>query len=65
MKRFIEGRSRNQITLMSACLDGYIDIENPVRAIDFKLDLVELRVAVFSQKGALRFALLLRTSSSW
>ena len=45
MKRFIEGGSRNQITLMPACLDDYIDANNPVRVIDLfvdELDLVEL-----------------------
>ena len=51
MKRFIEGGNRNQITLMPACLDDYIDIDidididNPVRVIDLfvdKLDLAEL-----------------------
>ena len=33
MKRFIEGESRNQITLMPACLDDYIDADNPVRRV--------------------------------
>ena len=45
MKRFIEGESRAQITLMPACLDDYIDTDNPVRVIDLfvdELDLVEL-----------------------
>ena len=45
MKRFIEGESRNQITLMPACLDDYIDADNPVRVIDLfvdELDLIEL-----------------------
>ena len=45
MKRFIEGESRNQITLMPACLDDYIDTDNPVRVIDLffdELDLAEL-----------------------
>src|ERR1035437_3474260 len=45
MKRFVEGESRNQITLMPACLDDYIDTDNPVRVIDLfvdELDLVEL-----------------------
>jgi len=44
MKRFIEGESRNQITLMPACLEDYIDADNPVRVIDLfvdELDLVE------------------------
>ena len=45
MKRFIEGESRKQITLMPACLDDYIDADNSVRVIDLfvdELDLVEL-----------------------
>ena len=45
MKRFIEGESRNQMTLMPACLDDYIDADNPVRVIDLfveGLDLAEL-----------------------
>ena len=47
MKRFIEGESRNQITLMPACLDDYIDTDNPVRVIDLfvdELDLVEVTI---------------------
>ena len=45
MKRFIEGESRKQVTLMPACLDDYIDTDNPVRVIDLfvgELDLAEL-----------------------
>ena len=44
MKRFIEGESRNQITLMPACLDDYIDTDNPVRVIDLFVDELDLAV---------------------
>src|SRR5260370_25568553 len=31
MKRFIEGEDRTQVTLLPACLDDYVEAENPVR----------------------------------
>jgi len=34
MKRFIQGESRTQSTLLPECLDGYISEENPVRVVD-------------------------------
>jgi transposase len=34
MKRFIEGRSREQGTLLPECLDDYICEDNPVRVVD-------------------------------
>ena len=42
MKRFIEGGNRNQITLLPACLDDYIDTDNPVRVIDLFVDELDL-----------------------
>ena len=45
MKRFIEGESRSQVTLLPECLDDYIGEDNPVRVVDVfvdELDLVEL-----------------------
>lgn len=33
MKRFIEGESRTQVTLLPECLDDYITEENPVRIV--------------------------------
>jgi transposase len=67
MKRFIEGESRNQITLMPACLDDYIDADNPVRVIDLfvdELDLVELgfdgTIAAATGRPAYHPALLLK-----
>lgn len=37
MKRFIEGESRNQSTLLPECLDDYIAEDNPVRAVEASL----------------------------
>ena len=34
MKRFIEGESREQMTLMPAALEDYVSEDNPVRVID-------------------------------
>jgi len=47
MKRFIEGESRHQITLMPACLDDYIDTDNPVRVIDLFVDELDLAALGF------------------
>jgi len=48
MKRFVEGEERTQVTLLPACLDDYIEAENPVRVIEVfvnELDLGELGFA--------------------
>src|SRR5262249_60635509 len=45
MKRFIEGEERTQVTLLPACLEDYVEAENPVRVVDVfveGLDLGEL-----------------------
>jgi transposase len=45
MKRFIEGTDRGQSTLFPACLEDWIDENNPVQVIDVfvdELDLAEL-----------------------
>ena len=45
MKRYIEGESRDQMTLMPATLEDYVCEDNPVRVIDVfveELDLGEL-----------------------
>jgi transposase len=34
MKRFIEGEDRTQVTLLPACLDDYVEAENPVRVVE-------------------------------
>ena len=42
MKRFIEGESRTQSTLLPAVLDDYIAEANPVRVVDVFVDELEL-----------------------
>ena len=45
MKRFIEGEDRTQATLLPACLEDYVEAENPVRVVEVfveGLDLGEL-----------------------
>ncbi|CAO3309802.1 IS1182 family transposase [Pseudomonas alloputida] len=42
MKRFIEGESRTQVTLLPECLDDYITEENPVRVVDVFVDELDL-----------------------
>jgi len=48
MKRFIEGESRSQITLLPESLDDYISEDNPIRAVEAFIDELDL--------GALGFA---------
>jgi transposase len=48
MKRFIEGESRNQATLLPECLDDYIGEDNPVRIVDAFVENLDM--------GALGFA---------
>jgi transposase len=48
MKRFIEGESRTQSTLLPEMLDDYVAESNPVRVVDVfvdELDLGKLGVA--------------------
>jgi transposase len=42
MKRFIEGEDRTQVTLLPACLDDYVEAENPVRVVEVFVDGLEL-----------------------
>ena len=42
MKRFIEGEDRTQVTLLPACLDDYVEAENPVRVVEAFVDGLEL-----------------------
>lgn len=42
MKRFIEGETRNQTTLLPECLDDYITEDNPVRAVEAFIDELDL-----------------------
>lgn len=47
MKRFIEGESRTQVTLLPECLDDYITEENPVRVVDVFVDELDLKALGF------------------
>ena len=42
MKRFIEGLDRSQATLLPDCVDDYVGEDNPVRAIDAFVDMLDL-----------------------
>jgi len=42
MKRFIEGASRTQTTLLPDCLDDYITEDNPIRAVEVFIDELDL-----------------------
>ena len=48
MKRFIEGASRHQGGLFPAHLDDFVDEDNPVRAVDAFVDMLDLRELGFS-----------------
>ena len=42
MKRFIEGEDRSQVTLLPACLEDYVEAENPVRVVEVFVDGLDL-----------------------
>jgi transposase len=42
MGRFIAGADRTQTTLFPACVDDWIDEENPVRVVDAFVDALDL-----------------------
>lgn len=42
MKRFIEGETRAQVTLLPECLNDYVTEENPVRVLDVFVDVLDL-----------------------
>lgn len=48
MKRFIEGESRTQTTLLPDCLDDYITEDNPVRAVEVFIDELDLMTLGFA-----------------
>lgn len=47
MKRFIEGLDRSQTSLLPACIDDYVDDDNPVRAIDAFIRMLDLAALGF------------------
>src|SRR4030095_15288959 len=48
MKRFIEGEDRTQVTLLPACLDDYVEAENPVRVVEVFIDGLDLDTLGFA-----------------
>ena len=50
MKRFIEGADRHQTILLPDCLDDYVDDDNPVRAIDAFVEMLDLAALGFDIK---------------
>jgi transposase len=51
MKRFIEGLDRSQTTLLPDCVDDYVAEDNPVRAIDAFVDMLDLASLGFGCAG--------------
>ena len=49
MKHYVEGWNRCQIFLLPECVDGYIDEDNPVRAIDAFVHELELSTLGFER----------------
>jgi transposase len=47
MARFIEGADRRQVTLLPESLDDYVDEENPARAIDAFVEMLDLAALGF------------------
>lgn len=47
MKRFVEGDSRTQSTLLPECLDDYIGEDNPVRVVDVFVEHLDLAALGF------------------
>jgi transposase len=48
MKRFIEGQDRNQSTLLPDCIEDYVEADNPVRAVDAFIDMLDLATLGFN-----------------
>lgn len=48
MKRFIQGESREQVTLLPECLDDDIGQDNPVRIVDALIEELDLLSLGFS-----------------
>ena len=47
--KYIKGQQRNQITMVTECLEDYISEENPVRVIDAFVDSLDLDLAGFNR----------------
>jgi transposase len=47
MKRFIEGETHTQVTLLPECMDDYVTQENSVRVVDVFVDELDLVALCF------------------
>src|SRR5437867_2681791 len=47
MKRFIEGEDRTQVILLPACLEDYVEAENPVRVVEVFVEGLDLEALGF------------------
>jgi transposase len=47
MKRFIEGADRTQVSFLPACVEDYVEPENPVRVIEAFVEQLDLRAMGF------------------
>lgn len=46
------GQSREQVSLLPACIEDYVGVDNPVRAIDAYVDSLDLRRLAFREVGS-------------
>lgn len=56
MGRFVEAVDRDQASLLPACLEDYVDADNPVRIIDAFVDELELAELGFARCSRQRLA---------
>ncbi len=48
MKRFVQGETRSQMSLLPECLDDYVSEDNPVRVVEAFVDTLDLEKLGFS-----------------
>lgn len=48
MARFVQGSDRHQVSLLPACLDDYVGVDNPVRVVDVIKDELDLAALGFA-----------------
>lgn len=53
MGRFVEAADRDQSSFLPACLEDYVDANNPVRIIDAFVDKLELAELGFGRAAGL------------
>jgi transposase len=48
MKRFVQGETRSQMSLLPECLDDYVTEDNPVRVVEAFVDALDLEKLGFA-----------------